>query len=74
MRLARPLIVQFGRRLHSMRMQTGMSQAELAKRSRVGERYVRTVEHGTSNPSLATIILLADALNCELSDLFPRTA
>ena len=72
LRLARPFIVQFGQRVYEMRVAAGMSQGALAERSRVCERYVRKVERGTTNPSLATIILLADALSCELADLFPR--
>jgi transcriptional regulator with XRE-family HTH domain len=72
MRLARPIIVQFGRRLHAMRVQAGISQADLALRARVCERHVRRIERGTSDPGLATIILLADALRCELADFFPR--
>lgn len=73
MRLARPVIVQFGHRLHAMRVQAGVSQAELAARARVCQRHVRRIERGTSDPSLATIVLLADALNCELADMFPPT-
>jgi transcriptional regulator with XRE-family HTH domain len=72
MRLARPLIVQFGERLYAMRKRAGVSQAYLATRSRVGQRHVRKLERGTSNPTLATLILLADALGCELADFFPR--
>lgn len=74
MRLARPLIVSFGERLYSMRKQAGVSQANLAIRSRVGQRHVRKLERGKSNPTLATLALLADALGCELADFFPRSA
>jgi transcriptional regulator with XRE-family HTH domain len=47
-----------------------MSQPALGRRSRVGTKFIGEIERGTSNPSLVTMALVADALDCSLTDLF----
>ena len=68
--LARPVIVRFGRRLRELRRAAGLTQRDLARQSRVTRKFIQEVEDGTSNPSLETIVLLADGLGCEVADLF----
>jgi transcriptional regulator with XRE-family HTH domain len=38
----------------------------------VGYRFISELELGRENPSLETIVLLADGIGCELADFFPR--
>ena len=70
--IVRPAIVEFGRRVRAFRLQAKLTQEELAGRSCMRRLFVRQVELGKSNPSLASIVLLAHGLGCELADLFPR--
>jgi transcriptional regulator with XRE-family HTH domain len=48
-----------------------MTQGELGRRSHMTERFIRKIEHGTSNPSLETMVLVADALGALQPDLLP---
>jgi len=69
--LIRPVLADFARRLRAMRLAAGMSQRQLAIRARIDRSYVQNLERG-DNVSLATLVLLADALGCEVVDLIPR--
>lgn len=68
----RPVMVNFGKRVRELRRAAGLSQLELSRNSRMTARFIQEIEHGRSNPSLETIVLLADALECSLWDMFPR--
>lgn len=48
----------------------GMSQSELAKKSGVRREAIREIEDGTRIPSLITAILIANALECKVEDIF----
>lgn len=65
-------MVNFGKRVRELRRAAGLSQLELSRDSRMTARFIQEIEHGRSNPSLETIVLLADALGCSLGDMFPR--
>jgi transcriptional regulator with XRE-family HTH domain len=64
-------LADFGKQVRHIRHAAGISQCELARRSRVGNKFISELELGRENPSLATIVLLADGLGCEPVDLFP---
>jgi len=66
----RPALVSFGRQVRRVRLDIGISQRELGRRTRIGYRFISELELGRENPSLATIVLLADGLGCELAHLF----
>jgi transcriptional regulator with XRE-family HTH domain len=51
----------------------GVSQEELGARSGLHRTYVRDVERGLRNISLANIQKLAEALHCAASDLLRDT-
>lgn len=68
---AQPVLVDFGKQLRRVRRNARITQQELARRSKVGWRFIIEMELGRGNPSLATIVLLADGLGCELVDLIP---
>ena len=53
-----------------LRVARGWSQAELARRSAVREEDVADVEAGIGEMSIATLSLLADGLNVDISCLF----
>lgn len=67
--LARPFLRTFSQRVREARLKAGWSQRELAKRAYMGEEFVYQIERGTENPSLASMALIALALDCDIRDL-----
>ena len=66
-----PSLVAFAKELRAARLHAGMSKEQLARRARMTRQGLVKIERGC-NCTLGTIILLADALGCQISDLFPR--
>ena len=58
-----------GRRVRDRRVERGWTLDELAERSGVSRRMVVNVEQGVSNPSIATLLRLSDALGLGLPAL-----
>ncbi|MBB5745709.1 transcriptional regulator with XRE-family HTH domain [Brevundimonas variabilis] len=50
-----------------------MSQQTLAGNAELSLRYLAGVERGEENPSLETIVAIADAMSIEPADLFAIT-
>jgi transcriptional regulator with XRE-family HTH domain len=67
-------LADFGKQVRRVRLARGISLRELDRRSHVGFRFIGELELGKENPSLATIMLLADGLGCELTDFFPAAS
>ena len=61
--------VAFGRAVRDARIQSGISQEELAARSGMHRTYVGGVERGERNLSYANLLRIADALGMNLSEL-----
>jgi transcriptional regulator with XRE-family HTH domain len=61
--------VLFGERLRDVRQRRRVTQAELARIAGMSEAYISNMEHGLKVPSLTTILRLAVALNCKVTDL-----
>lgn len=59
----------FGMRARELRRAAGLSQRDLARRSRIDRSFVQEIERGIANPSLETLALLAYGLDRELADL-----
>ena len=53
-------------RLARRRHKLGLTQAEVAERSRVPQSEVSRIETGKANPTYATLVALADALGADL--------
>jgi transcriptional regulator with XRE-family HTH domain len=69
--LVRPTLVRFGYLVRRARLAAKLTQGELAERARMTRNFIGGVEHGRENPSLATMVLLAHGLGCDLADLIP---
>jgi transcriptional regulator with XRE-family HTH domain len=65
-------LADFGAHFRRVRLSRGMTQRELDRRAHVGYRFISELEIGKENPSLATLMRLADGLDCALSEFFPR--
>jgi transcriptional regulator with XRE-family HTH domain len=59
-----------GEAIRRERFALGLSQDELAKRARLDRSYVSDLERGTRNPSVESILKIADALSVTAAELF----
>ena len=59
----------FAEALTYAREQEGISQRELAKRTKIIQADISKMEQGKGNPTLSTLDRLAKALNCSISSL-----
>jgi transcriptional regulator with XRE-family HTH domain len=69
--LIRPSLAAFGNELRAARLRAGMSKAQLARRAKMTRQGLHKIECG-GNVTLATIVLLAHALRCHVSEFFPH--
>lgn len=60
-------------RLEEARKKKNMTQKNLAVRTGVSQAAICKFEAGQNNPSLDTLIRLANALDCSLDELVDRT-
>ena len=59
----------FGAHLREMRLARGLTQPQLAERCGSNVPFISNVERGVMLPGLAMLIRLADALECNLTQL-----
>lgn len=60
--------IAFGKVLRKLRMNAGLTQEKLGFEAELRRTYVSILELGQQQPSLATILKLAKALNCSASE------
>jgi len=65
-----PVLVSLGEAIRTLRKAQGISQEELAHRSQIDRAYMSSVERGTQNPGVMTIIRIADALGIAVAEIF----
>ncbi|MEQ4617505.1 MAG: helix-turn-helix transcriptional regulator [Corticimicrobacter sp.] len=68
----KPLAMQFGRVLKAHRMDSGLSQEELAHRAAIDRTFVSMLERGLRLPTLGVILALAHALNTSGAQLIAQ--
>jgi transcriptional regulator with XRE-family HTH domain len=73
LREARAMRGTFGLRARALRRAAGLSQRDLARAARIDRSYIQEIERGIANPTLVTLALLAQALDCEPADLLAST-
>lgn len=64
---------EFGRRLHSLRTQLGLTQLELSLRCGIQASFIGSLELGKKNPTLTTITKIADGLGISITELLGDT-
>lgn len=64
-----PLLRSFGRRLKQERLDSGLSQEQLAIKAKLSRNFVGMLERGERNITILTADKLAKVLNIKLSDL-----
>lgn len=64
-----------GRRIAEVRIERGLTQAELGVQTRTSKQWISAVENGGVNLTLRSLVKLADALESTLLDLMlpPQT-
>ena len=60
----------FGRAVKLRRVEVGLNQEELADKAALARSFVSSVERGVAKASIASVWKLAQALNCNPSDLW----
>jgi transcriptional regulator with XRE-family HTH domain len=63
---------KLAKRLRQLREAAGLSQEDLAFKSKLGRSYYWRLEQGTINVTLETIVRLCNALNVEIAELFEK--
>jgi transcriptional regulator with XRE-family HTH domain len=66
------IIEGIGKELKSARIGSGTTQAELAEKVNSDTNYYAKIERGEVVPSLTLLIKIADTLEIEYADLFPK--
>jgi len=61
-------------RIKTIRVKKGISQMDLSLRSNLSQSFIANLEKGKKQPSVLTLIRIADALNVNPQDFFPESA
>lgn len=61
---------QLGKRIAELRRAKGLSQEQLAAKTRYSTEFISLVERGLNAPSVAGLSRIAKALKVEIKDLF----
>jgi len=64
------LLKRFGQQLKRVREEKGISSAELGRLTYIDKPHITRLEKGGTNPTLTTLIKLAEALGVEIHELF----
>jgi transcriptional regulator with XRE-family HTH domain len=64
-----PALVALGAAIRRCRRVQGVSQEELAHRSAIDRSYMSSIERGSKNPGILSIIRVAHAMDMTMTDL-----
>lgn len=67
----KPILAEFAKRVRHLRQEHDLTQEALAERANFHVNYIGGIERAERNPSLTSIIALAEALKCSPKDLMP---
>jgi transcriptional regulator with XRE-family HTH domain len=67
-------LLEFGKRLRSIRSERGLSQEELGSMAGLDRTYISGIERGVRNVGLINIFRIAAALEISVQDLFRSSA
>ena len=63
-------LVSLGERIRQLRIERGATQEGLAEKAAISVQHLLDLEHGRSNPTLASLCGIARGLDVKLRDLF----
>jgi len=61
---------RIGARTKQIRFKKGMTQQKLSERMEINSKYLSSIERGKENPTLNTLIKLAESLEVHLNEIF----
>lgn len=64
---------KFGRTLATLRHDAELTQEQLADRAQLHRTYIGSLERGERNPTITTLLKIADALACPPSELLRKS-
>ncbi len=64
------VLLKFGAKLRYLRMSKKLSQLQLAEKAGLNFNFIGQIERAETNPTLKTIISIAEALEMDVKDLF----
>jgi transcriptional regulator with XRE-family HTH domain len=67
-----PILVEFAAKVRNRRHALALTQEQLAERANFHVNYVGGIERAERNPSLTSLIALANGLECLGKDLLPN--
>lgn len=66
-----PILLEFARRVRKRRYELELTQEELAEKGGFHVNFIGGIERATRNPSLVSILKLAEALKISAKNLLP---
>lgn len=66
-------IAEVGNRIVSIREKRNLKQIDLAIKIDIEDSALRRVESGRTNPTLKTLLKIAEGLDVDISELLPKT-
>ncbi len=67
--MKKPILIQFGKKVHDERLKQGISQERLGQLAKVHRTYIGMIERAEKNITLTNMEKIAKALGRKLSDL-----
>lgn len=64
---------RLGKRVRELRLGSELTQEQAAERARLDTKHWQDIEGGKTNPTLATLVGVAKALDVSLADLFAES-
>jgi transcriptional regulator with XRE-family HTH domain len=64
-----PALVALGAAIRAARLERGISQEELAHRSAIDRSYMSSIERGSQNPGMVSIVRVARAMEMTVAEL-----
>lgn len=71
--MKKEVLLKFGKKVRTVRLQKNMSQEELAGRAEVHRTYIGMIERAEKNITLENIDKIAKALDVNIEDLFRKS-
>jgi transcriptional regulator with XRE-family HTH domain len=68
--VAFPQLDGFGKRLESVRLQSGLTQDAVAKRAGISTNHYRDIAHANANPTVVVFLRLVEVLGVSIGELF----
>ncbi|MEK7298639.1 MAG: helix-turn-helix transcriptional regulator [Candidatus Margulisiibacteriota bacterium] len=66
----RKKVTRVGARIAELRLAKGLTQEKLAYGVGIAKSYLGYIEKGKSNPTIETLYLIADGLDCDIDTFF----